>query len=90
MKRPNRMKIGERIREVFMTLPKSCNVDWLAAQLNCERRNVYRIFRKDNIDIELLGKISVAFNHDFFKDLSDSLSSPENSSYESFNQTDPL
>lgn len=71
MKTHTRMKIGERIKEVFMAMPKNCNVDWFAKELNCDRRNVYRIFQRDNIDIELLGRISQILNHNFFKDLSD-------------------
>lgn len=69
------MTIGERIKEVFMTMPKTCTVEWLAKELHCDRRNIYRIFLKDNIDIELLGRISQVLNHNFFKDLSDSIES---------------
>ena len=69
--RRNGMKIGERIKEVFEAMPKSCTVNWFAEQLHCDRRNIYRIFAKDNIDIELLARISIVLNHDFFKDLSE-------------------
>lgn len=65
-----RMKIGERIKEVFDGMPKNCSINWLAAQLHCERRNIYRIFAKDNIDIQLLNRISRVLNHNFFADLS--------------------
>ena len=64
------MHIGHRIREVFDTMPKHCNVTWFAAQLHCDRRNVYRIFERDNIDIQLLARISRILGHDFFADLS--------------------
>ena len=65
-----RMKIGQRIKEVFESMPKSCTVSWFAARLHCDRRNIYRIFAKDNIDIQLLGRISEVLDHDFFADLS--------------------
>ena len=64
------MKIGQRIKEVFDEKPKSYDIKWLARQLNCDRRNVYRIFKRDNIDIVLLDRISKALRHNFFNDLS--------------------
>lgn len=64
------MKIGERIKSVFDDMPKSCTISWLASQLHCDRRNVYRIFAKDNIDIHQLAEISRILDHDFFADLS--------------------
>lgn len=66
----NGMKIGERIKEVFDSLPKSCTISWFANRLHCDRRNIYRIFSKDNIDIQLLGRICRILQHDFFADLS--------------------
>ena len=54
-------------------MPKSCTINWFAAKLHCDRRNIYRIFAKDNIDIQLLGRISEILNHDFFADLSHTL-----------------
>lgn len=67
------MKIGERIKEVFDNMPKECTVKWFAAQLHCDRRNIYRIFERDNIDILLLLRICQILDHNFFQDLSDSL-----------------
>ena len=67
------MKIGQRIKEVFDGKPKHCTVGWFAAQLHCDRRNVYRIFEKENIDIQLLARISTILDHDFFADLSESI-----------------
>lgn len=64
------MKIGERIKAVFDDLPKSCTISWFAAQLHCDRRNIYRIFAKENIDIHQLTEISRILGHDFFADLS--------------------
>lgn len=67
------MKIGPHIRNIFDNMPKSCTVAWLAEQLNCDRRSVYRIFERENIDIVLLAKISRILNHNFFVDLSQDL-----------------
>lgn len=68
------MHIGQRIKEVFDQLPKDKSVTWLATQLHCDRRNVYRIFNRNNIDILLLYRLSKIMEHDFFKDLSRTLS----------------
>lgn len=42
---------------------------WLAQEICCDRTNIYKILRKGSIDTELLCRISVALNHDFFIDL---------------------
>lgn len=70
---PRNMNIGERIKAVFDQMPKSCTISWFAAQLHCDRRNIYRIFNKDNIDIHQLARISEILGHDFFADLSKEL-----------------
>ena len=41
---------------------------WLAQEICCDRTNVYKILRKGSIDTELLCRISIALNHDFFAD----------------------
>lgn len=64
------MHIGHRIKEIFDSKPKTCTVSWLAEELHCDRRNIYRIFAKGNIDILLLTKISNVLEHNFFEDLS--------------------
>lgn len=46
------------------------SVSWFARHLACDRSNVYRIFRKDNLDIKLLIQISMILEHDFFADIS--------------------
>ena len=47
------------------------SVSWLAKQLSCHRTNIYDIFRRSNIDIVLLHRLSVLLDYDFFKELSD-------------------
>lgn len=64
------MHIGERIREVFDQQPRTHTAVWFAKQLNCDRRNIYKIFSRNNIDILLLLRISRILQHDFFKELS--------------------
>lgn len=43
----------------------------LAKDICCTRPHIHKIFRKDNIDIALLFRISEALQHDFFRDLSE-------------------
>lgn len=63
------MKLGERVKELLFQQGRSAM--WLAEQLHCERTNVYDIFRRDDMGIELLRRISLALSHDFFKELSE-------------------
>lgn len=49
-------------------------VAWFARKLFCNRQNVYDIFKRESIDTTLLRRISTILGHDFFKDLSDSMS----------------
>lgn len=42
------------------------SVSWFARKLYCDRSNIYDIFRRENIDANLLYRISVVLNHDFF------------------------
>ena len=39
---------------------------WLAKKINCERPNVYYIFRQKSINSDMLMRISRALNHNFF------------------------
>ena len=41
-------------------------VTWFAEQLCCTRPNVYKIFQKENIYINLIWRISCIIEHDFF------------------------
>ena len=58
---------GQLIERILHDQGRS--VTWFAAQLCCTRPNVYKIFHKENIDIQLLWRISCILNHDFFKRL---------------------
>lgn len=43
---------------------------WLAKAIDLERTSVYKIYERSTIQVDLLAKISVAMNHDFFRDIS--------------------
>lgn len=40
-----------------------------AEMIKCERNNVYNIFKRNTIDIQLLQRISIVLKHNFFEDL---------------------
>lgn len=63
------MHIGQHIKEVMQQ--QGVTATKLAKDICCTRPHVHKIFRKENIDICLLQRISNALNHDFFRDLSD-------------------
>ena len=63
------MHIGRRIKEVMDEQGRS--VIWLAKQIDCERTNIYNIFSRKDINTNLLERISLELNHNFFKELSD-------------------
>lgn len=56
--------IGKTIKEVMVNQERTPT--WLARKINCERSNIYYIFQQESINTELLLKISIALNHDFF------------------------
>ena len=43
-------------------------VTWLASKLHCDRTNIYKIFKKQSIDTQLLEQISIILQHNFFND----------------------
>lgn len=65
--------IGHKIEEELRTQERT--VTWFARKLYCNRQNVYDIFKRENIDVMLLRRISIILNHDFFLNLSDDLNS---------------
>ena len=67
----NNFHIGQKIREVMRE--KQFTATLLAEKINTTRTNMHKIMRKTNLDIELLMRISVALDHDFFKDISESM-----------------
>ncbi len=52
---------------------KERSVAWFARKLSCDRSNVYRLFQKHSVDTALLRRVSIILEHNFFEDLSASL-----------------
>lgn len=63
--------IGTIIQEELHNQHRS--ISWLAQMICTDRTNVYRILKKQNLDTELLKRISIALNHDFFQYFSDEM-----------------
>ncbi len=57
--------IGKLIRDELKEQQKS--VVWLSSELGCNRTNVYKIFNRKSIDVELLLRISKALKRNFFE-----------------------
>lgn len=58
------VQIGSRVQEVFES--RNMKLSDLADQLGTVRQNVYRIFKKRDLDTGLLIKISEVLDHNFF------------------------
>ena len=56
--------IGKLIEEELRRQERS--VSWFAKKLYCDRSNVYSIFKRPSIDSELLLRISIILNNNFF------------------------
>lgn len=52
---------------------KEKTVTWFAHQMCCTRTNVYKIFNKPNLDIEIIWRASCILKYDLFKKLSEEL-----------------
>jgi plasmid maintenance system antidote protein VapI len=65
----NTQTIGEIIENEVRK--QSWSITEFAEQINCKRNNVYDIFSRNNIDIQLLARISKVLNHNYFKDLAE-------------------
>lgn len=75
--------IGQLIKEVFANQPKSHTVNWFAEQLHCRRGNIYDIFNRPTIDTELLIRISLILDYDFFAHISQHINNKSNTETES-------
>ncbi len=58
---------GERVKEVFDA--SGLSVSEFARRLHCHRQNVYDIFKRQDIDLSLLQRISKVLEHDFVTEL---------------------
>ena len=69
---PYPIHVGSLIRAELNRQDHS--VTWLAEQLGIERTNCYRFLRAQSLHIDILARISIAMQHDFFADLSKQIS----------------
>ncbi len=65
------MHVGKRIREVLDEQGRAAS--WLAKKIPCERTNIYNVFKREDISVSMLSKVSRILGHDFFKELSEEL-----------------
>ncbi|MBQ7420105.1 MAG: hypothetical protein IJV17_05105 [Prevotella sp.] len=63
--------MGKRIKEVLDDQGRSAS--WLATKIPCERTNIYDVFKRKDVNVELLYKVSSILGHDFFLELSEEL-----------------
>jgi DNA-binding Xre family transcriptional regulator len=61
------MHIGEKIYQIVKE--KGVKVNWLAEQVNTTRSNMQKIFKRDDISVLTLTKISKALNYNFLHDV---------------------
>lgn len=60
-------------------LEQERTITWFAGKLYIDRSNIYRLFKKNSIDTELLMRISLVLNYDFFSVLSNDFHARQNS-----------
>ena len=61
--------VGNKIKAEVIS--QGLTITEFAAMINCQRTNVYDIFKRESIDCGLLLVISKALGRNFFKELSD-------------------
>lgn len=57
--------IGEMVRQTLKDQGRT--VTWLAAQIPCDRSNIYKIFSKRTLPADLLFALSEILGVDFFR-----------------------
>lgn len=68
----NTIHVGHLV-ERYVNSVSGLTISELARQLNCSRRNVYRIFDRHSMDTSLLIRLCSVLKHDFFHDISASI-----------------
>ncbi|MCQ2270148.1 MAG: XRE family transcriptional regulator [Bacteroidales bacterium] len=58
--------IGQLVKSVFDS--SHLSVSELARKLHCDRSNVYSIFQRRSVDVELLAKLSKILNYNFLEE----------------------
>ena len=61
--------IGHRIKEYIDS--HGIKLQWLSRQLHCHRNTLYNLFERNWIDSDLLMKLSLLLEHDFFAEFSE-------------------
>jgi hypothetical protein len=67
------LHIGNMIRAELKAQGRT--ITWFAKAIHTDRSNVYKILKRDTIDLELLLRISKLLHHNFLRDLSDAIES---------------
>lgn len=65
------MNVGAMIREELKAQERS--ITWFAKKLSCTRTNVYNILSRNNIDLELLVRISKILHRNFVKEIGEDI-----------------
>ena len=63
--------LGSMVQQELLRQGKS--VHWLSIAIKMERSGIYKLFRRKNISVQLLLKISIVLHHNFFDDVSKAL-----------------
>ena len=64
-KQQKRVHIGSLIKKELERQERT--VSWFARKLSCDRSNVYKLFKRPNVDTDLLLRISVILHYNFFE-----------------------
>lgn len=67
METQGKLYIGHMVKSVFDK--SGLSVAEFARRIHCERTNVYKIFNRRTIDVEMLVAISEALEHNFLEDV---------------------
>ena len=63
--------IGNLIKQKLKEQQRSCA--WLANKIGCDRSNLRKQLEYSHFYTDVLARISIALNHDFFKSLSEKI-----------------
>lgn len=63
--------IGKLVHEAMERAERK--PQWLARKIGCDRTNIYDIFKRKDISISMLWRISLALKHNLLKELSQQL-----------------
>lgn len=67
-KTPDTLHIGSEIKRVLNQQRRSAI--WLSRKLYCDRTNIYKLFGRSSVDTDMLLRISLILQYDFFEQYS--------------------